>query len=135
MPARSCVGAPRRRISRKPRFLPLGASCFCAARIVVYIILEVLYESFIHPLTILSTLPSAGVGGLLALNVGHMDPAALHDAVVCLHLDRIDMWIKGGRVDYDDAPAGAGKELHGVAAEQVQRIRSVPACRPQRFPS
>jgi HAE1 family hydrophobic/amphiphilic exporter-1 len=32
-----------------------------------------LYESFIHPLTILSTLPSAGVGALLALNVGHMD--------------------------------------------------------------
>ncbi len=32
-----------------------------------------LYESFIHPLTILSTLPSAGVGALLALNLGHMD--------------------------------------------------------------
>jgi HAE1 family hydrophobic/amphiphilic exporter-1 len=41
--------------------------------IVVYIILGVLYESFIHPLTILSTLPSAGVGALLALNLGHMD--------------------------------------------------------------
>src|SRR6185437_12928177 len=44
-----------------------------AALIVVYIILGVLYESFIHPLTILSTLPSAGVGALLALSVGHMD--------------------------------------------------------------
>jgi multidrug efflux pump subunit AcrB len=44
-----------------------------AALIVVYIILGILYESFIHPLTILSTLPSAGVGALLALNVGHMD--------------------------------------------------------------
>ena len=44
-----------------------------AALIVVYIILGMLYESFIHPLTILSTLPSAGVGALLALNVGHMD--------------------------------------------------------------
>jgi hypothetical protein len=32
-----------------------------------------LYESFIHPLTILSTLPSAGVGALLALKVGNMD--------------------------------------------------------------
>mgnify|MGYP003694030299 CR=1 FL=1 len=32
-----------------------------------------LYESFIHPLTILSTLPSAGVGALLALQFGHMD--------------------------------------------------------------
>ena len=44
-----------------------------AALIVVYIILGVLYESFIHPLTILSTLPSAGIGALLALSLGHMD--------------------------------------------------------------
>ena len=44
-----------------------------AALVVVYIILGILYESFIHPLTILSTLPSAGVGALLALNFGHMD--------------------------------------------------------------
>ncbi len=44
-----------------------------AALIVVYIILGVLYESFIHPLTILSTLPSAGVGALLALSIGRMD--------------------------------------------------------------
>ena len=38
-----------------------------AAIVVVYIVLGVLYESFIHPVTILSTLPSAGVGALLAL--------------------------------------------------------------------
>jgi hydrophobe/amphiphile efflux-1 (HAE1) family protein len=44
-----------------------------AALIVVYIILGILYESFVHPLTILSTLPSAGVGALLALQLGHMD--------------------------------------------------------------
>ncbi len=44
-----------------------------AALVVVYIILGVLYESFIHPLTILSTLPSAGVGALLALRFGGMD--------------------------------------------------------------
>ena len=44
-----------------------------AALIVVYIILGMLYESFIHPLTILSTLPSAGVGALLALKAGNMD--------------------------------------------------------------
>jgi multidrug efflux pump len=43
-----------------------------AAIITVYIVLGVLYESFIHPITILSTLPSAGVGALLALIVtGH----------------------------------------------------------------
>ena len=38
-----------------------------AAIITVYIVLGVLYESYIHPLTILSTLPSAGVGAILAL--------------------------------------------------------------------
>ena len=37
-----------------------------AALVAVYIVLGVLYESFIHPITILSTLPSAGVGALLA---------------------------------------------------------------------
>jgi len=44
-----------------------------AALLTVYIVLGVLYESFIHPLTILSTLPSAGVGALLALMVCKQD--------------------------------------------------------------
>ena len=44
-----------------------------AALLAVYIILGILYESYIHPLTILSTLPSAGVGALLALRAGAMD--------------------------------------------------------------
>jgi len=42
-----------------------------AALVTVYIVLGVLYESYIHPITILSTLPSAGVGALLALLVSH----------------------------------------------------------------
>jgi multidrug efflux pump len=42
-----------------------------AALIVVYIVLGVLYESYIHPITILSTLPSAGVGAILALMLLH----------------------------------------------------------------
>jgi multidrug efflux pump len=44
-----------------------------AAIVTVYIVLGVLYESFIHPVTILSTLPSAGVGALLALIIAHDD--------------------------------------------------------------
>src|ERR1035438_2835330 len=44
-----------------------------AALITVYIVLGVLYESFIHPITILSTLPSAGVGAFLALLLFHQD--------------------------------------------------------------
>ncbi|HEY4884267.1 MAG TPA: multidrug efflux RND transporter permease subunit [Myxococcales bacterium] len=44
-----------------------------AALITVYIVLGVLYESYIHPVTILSTLPSAGVGALLALMICRTD--------------------------------------------------------------
>jgi hydrophobe/amphiphile efflux-1 (HAE1) family protein len=44
-----------------------------AAIVVIYIILGVLYESYIHPVTILSSLPSAGVGALLALVLFHED--------------------------------------------------------------
>ena len=44
-----------------------------AALMAVYIVLGMLYESYIHPITILSTLPSAGVGALLALMLFHLD--------------------------------------------------------------
>ena len=42
-----------------------------AALLAVYIVLGMLYESLIHPLTIISTLPSAGVGALVALICSH----------------------------------------------------------------
>jgi len=44
-----------------------------AALIVVYLVLGILYESYIHPITILSTLPSAGVGAILALLLFHTE--------------------------------------------------------------
>ncbi|OJY38581.1 MAG: acriflavine resistance protein B [Rhizobiales bacterium 65-9] len=44
-----------------------------AALITIYILLGILYESFVHPLTILSTLPSAGLGALLALKIAGLD--------------------------------------------------------------
>ena len=44
-----------------------------AAIIAVYIVLGILYESYIHPITILSTLPSTGIGALLALTLFHYD--------------------------------------------------------------
>ena len=47
-----------------------------AALVTVYIVLGVLYESYIHPITILSTLPSAGVGALLALLLCRQRPRA-----------------------------------------------------------
>src|SRR5208283_4231025 len=43
------------------------------ALLAVYIVLGILYESYIHPLTIISTLPSAGVGAVLALMIFHKD--------------------------------------------------------------
>lgn len=45
----------------------------CFALMAVYIVLGILYESYIHPLTILSTLPPAGVGAVLALMIFHLD--------------------------------------------------------------
>ena len=50
--------------------------------VAVYIVLGILYESYIHPLTILSTLPSAGVGALLALIVCRTH----HYATVATHV-------------------------------------------------
>ena len=47
-----------------------------AAIVVIYIVLGVLYESYIHPITILSSLPSAGVGALLALMICRDGPVA-----------------------------------------------------------
>jgi multidrug efflux pump len=44
-----------------------------AALVTVYIVLGILYESYVHPFTILSTLPSAGVGAILALLICHTD--------------------------------------------------------------
>ena len=44
-----------------------------AAIIVIYIVLGILYESFIHPLTILSGLPTAGIGALIALSIAGLD--------------------------------------------------------------
>jgi multidrug efflux pump len=44
-----------------------------AALVVIYIVLGVLYESLVHPVTVLSTLPSAGVGAVLALLMFHME--------------------------------------------------------------
>ena len=70
-----------------------------AALITVYIVLGVLYESYVHPITILSTLPSAGVGALLALHavryrVQHhradrRDPADRHREEERDHDDRL----------------------------------------------
>ncbi|MDB5423395.1 MAG: acriflavin resistance protein [Phenylobacterium sp.] len=55
-----------------------------AALVAIYIVLGVLYESLVHPITVLSTLPSAGVGGLLALMIFKMDFSVI--ALIALFL-------------------------------------------------
>ena len=52
---------------------PLNRYLILAALLTVYIVLGMLYESYVHPITILSTLPSAGVGAILALMFCHTE--------------------------------------------------------------
>jgi len=76
-----------------------------AALVVIYIILGILYESYFHPLTILSTLPSAGVGALLALQLGGFDLSVIGIVAIILLIGivkkngimMVDFAIKGER--------------------------------------
>lgn len=70
---RSMIGAFQGAAEAYQRSLSTTPLLILAALVTVYIVLGVLYESYIHPLTILSTLPSAGVGALLALQYYRMD--------------------------------------------------------------
>ena len=87
-----------------------------AALIVVYIILGILYESFIHPLTILSTLPSAGVGALLALRLGHMDLSVIGIIGIILLIGIVK---KNGIMLVDFAIA-AERERHAEALDAIR---------------
>ncbi len=69
----SMVGAFQGAAEAYQRSLSTTPLLILAALITVYIVLGVLYESFVHPLTILSTLPSAGVGALLSLMLFGLD--------------------------------------------------------------
>ena len=62
-----CTAASRARARAFQASLSSQPWLILAALITVYIVLGMLYESYVHPITILSTLPSAGVGALLAL--------------------------------------------------------------------
>jgi multidrug efflux pump len=70
---RSMIGAFQGAAEAYQRSLSTTPLLILAALVTVYIVLGVLYESYIHPLTILSTLPSAGVGALLALQFYRID--------------------------------------------------------------
>jgi len=83
-----------------------------AALVAVYIVLGVLYESFVHPITILSTLPSAGVGAFLALLLFHQELSVV--AIIGLVL-LIGIVKKNGIMMVDFALEG--ERQHGKTAE------------------
>jgi hydrophobe/amphiphile efflux-1 (HAE1) family protein len=95
-----------------------------AALLVVYVILGVLYESYIHPLTILSTLPSAGVGALLALGAGGFDLSVIGIIGIILLIGIVK---KNGIMLVDFA---ISREREGLAPEQAIREACLLRFRP-----
>jgi len=96
-----------------------------AALVTVYIVLGVLYESFIHPVTILSTLPSAGVGALLALMVFRQDLSVV--AIIGIIL-LIGIVKKNGIMMVDFALEG--EREHGKSATEAIYEASLLRFRP-----
>ncbi len=92
-----------------------------AALITVYIVLGVLYESYIHPITIISTLPSAGVGALLALLITRVDFSviALIGMILLIGIVQknaimmIDFALQAER---DEGKTAEGRDLPGLPA-------------------
>ena len=93
-----------------------------AALIAVYIILGMLYESYIHPLTILSTLPSAGVGALLMLMAVRLRPVSVIALIGIILL--IGIVKKNGIMMVDFAIQAEREQRHDAATRRSAR----PAC-------
>jgi multidrug efflux pump len=96
-----------------------------AALVVIYIVLGVLYESYVHPLTILSTLPSAGVGAILALLIcrSELDVVALIGIILLIGIVK-----KNGimMVDFALELEGKGKVSAREAIHQAAVTRFRP---------
>jgi HAE1 family hydrophobic/amphiphilic exporter-1 len=88
-----------------------------AALIVVYLILGILYESYIHPLTILSTLPSAGVGALAILMLFHFEFSLIALIGIILLIGIVK---KNGIMMVDFAIV-AERDQHLSAADAIRR--------------
>jgi multidrug efflux pump subunit AcrB len=84
-----------------------------AALVVVYIILGVLYESYIHPVTILSTLPSAGVGAVLALRSGGMELSVMGNIAIILLIGGTKSGPSSGRALENHRRSSLGKLVVG----------------------
>jgi multidrug efflux pump subunit AcrB len=96
-----------------------------AALITVYIILGILYESYILPLTILSTLPSAGVGALLTLNIAGIDLSVIAMIGIILLIGIVK---KNGIMMVDFAITA--ERVEGLAPEEAIRQACLMRFRP-----
>jgi multidrug efflux pump subunit AcrB len=96
-----------------------------ASLFVIYLILGILYESFIHPITIISTLPSAGVGALLLLMAVHIDLSVI--AIIGLIL-LIGIVKKNGIMLVDFAQQA--EHEHGLSADEAIYQACVKRFRP-----
>jgi HAE1 family hydrophobic/amphiphilic exporter-1 len=96
-----------------------------AALIAVYVILGVLYESFIHPITILSTLPSAGLGALLALKLAGQDLNVIGIIAIILLIGIV----KKNGIMIVDVALRLERE-HNLSAEEASREASRQRFRP-----
>jgi HAE1 family hydrophobic/amphiphilic exporter-1 len=96
-----------------------------AALLAVYIILGILYESYIHPLTILSTLPSAGLGALLALLLGGQNLNVIGIIAIILLIGIV----KKNGIMIVDVALRLERE-HGMAAQDAVREASKQRLRP-----
>jgi multidrug efflux pump len=88
-----------------------------AALAAIYIVLGVLYESYVHPITILSTLPSAGVGAVLALMLFHIEFSimALIGVILLIGI------VKKNAIMMIDVALQIGREGHMSATEAIRR--------------
>ena len=123
------AGQYRRRRSRAPRrrsraSLTNEPLLILAALVTVYIVLGVLYESYIHPITILSTLPSAGVGAILALMICGMDLSVIALIGIILLIGIVQE-----ERDHDDRLRARGRARRRQAAARGD-LSGVPAALP-----
>ncbi len=98
-----------------------------AALLSVYVILGVLYESYIHPLTILSTLPSAGLGALLRLRLAGHDLDVIGIIAIILLIGIVK---KNGIMIVDVALTLERERAAGSGRSRPARLASAPAADP-----
>jgi len=96
-----------------------------AALVAIYIVLGILYESYIHPLTVLSTLPSAGIGAVIALIIFHIEFSiiALIGVILLIGI------VKKNAILMIDFAIAAERE-HGLSAHDAIRQAALTRFRP-----